>query len=168
MPEKPSSSSSNELAAPTPENPSSNSSGGLGARFTHFSKHAASATGSPWSFIIALAAIIIWGALGPQYHYSDTWQLVINTATTIVTFLMVFIIQNTQNRDTKAIHLKLDEIIRSHRQSKNAMIDIEKLSDEELERLAKQYEAIRAACDERQQSNSDPANSDPANSNPAG
>ncbi len=84
-----------------------------------------------------------------MFHYSDTWQLVINTATTIVTFLMVFLIQNTQNRDAKAIHLKLDEIIRSIRHAHNEMIDIEKLSDPELEELAKRYEAFREESERR-------------------
>ena len=84
-----------------------------------------------------------WGLLGPHYHYSNTWQLVINTGTTIITFLMVFLIQNTQNRDARALHLKLDELIRSLHAAHNDMINIEKLSDEELAKLAKKYEAIR-------------------------
>ena len=87
--------------------------------------------------------------LGPYFHYSDTWQLVVNTATTIITFLMVFLIQNTQNRDARAIHLKLDEIIRSIQPARNEMIDIEKLSDEELEALSKKFEVIRAECQAR-------------------
>lgn len=101
-------------------------------------------TGSRWSFLGAMLIIIVWAVLGPYFHYSDTWQLVVNTATTIVTFLMVFLIQNTQNRDARAIHLKLDEIIRSIQPAHNEMINIEKLSDEELEILAKRFEAIRA------------------------
>ena len=84
-----------------------------------------------------------WAITGPYFHYSDTWQLVVNTATTVVTFLIVFLIQNTQNRDAKAIHLKLDEIIRSIHRAHNEMIDIEKLSDEELEGLSGEYEQIR-------------------------
>jgi low affinity Fe/Cu permease len=108
--------------------------------------------GSSWMFLWAAAGIIIWGLIGPFFHFSDTWQLVINTATTIVTFLMVFLIQNTQNRDARAIHLKLDEIIRSISRARNEMIDIEKLTDEELEELAKQYERIREECDLRRQS----------------
>jgi len=90
--------------------------------------------------------IIGWASVGPHFRYSDTWQLVVNTTTTIVTFLMVFLIQNTQNRDAKAIHLKLDEIIRANRRADNEMIDVEKLSDEELEQLAGQFEQISAAC----------------------
>ncbi len=101
------------------------------------------ATGSAWTFLFAVTLVVVWAALGPHYHYSDTWQLVINTGTTIVTFLMVFLIQNTQNRDARALHLKLDELIRSVHAAHNEMINIEKLSDEELAVLAKKYEAIR-------------------------
>ncbi len=100
-------------------------------------------------FLLALGGIAVWALTGPMFHFSDTWQLIVNTATTIVTFLMVFLIQNTQNRDARAIHLKLDEIIRSIHQAHNEMIDIEKLSDEELEQLAKHYERIRNECDQR-------------------
>jgi low affinity Fe/Cu permease len=99
--------------------------------------------GSRWAFALAVFAIFLWAVTGPHFHYSDTWQLVVNTATTIVTFLMVFLIQNTQNRDAKAIHLKLDEIIRAIRPADNNMINIEKLSDEELQVLAAQFERIR-------------------------
>ncbi len=105
--------------------------------------------GTKWAFALALLAILGWALTGPTFHFSDTWQLVVNTATTIITFLMVFLIQNTQNRDAKAFHLKLDEIIRSIRGASNQMIDVEKLSDEELETLASKYEAIRRACDAR-------------------
>jgi low affinity Fe/Cu permease len=100
--------------------------------------------GSRWAFALAVMTIFLWGVSGPHFHYSDTWQLVVNTATTIVTFLMVFLIQNTQNRDAKAIHLKLDEIIRAIRPADNNMINIEKLSDDELQVLAAQFEKIRA------------------------
>jgi low affinity Fe/Cu permease len=105
--------------------------------------------GSKWAFAAALITILLWGVLGPHFRYSDTWQLVVNTATTIVTFLMVFLIQNTQNRDARALHLKLDEIIRAIRPANNQMIDIEKLSDEELEELAGQFEKIRMAYEQR-------------------
>jgi low affinity Fe/Cu permease len=91
---------------------------------------------------LAVMTIIVWAATGSHFRYSDTWQLVVNTATTMVTFLMVFLIQNTQNRDAKAIHLKLDEIIRAIRPANNNMINIEKLSDEELQLLATQFEKI--------------------------
>jgi low affinity Fe/Cu permease len=100
--------------------------------------------GSRWAFALAVFAILLWAGTGPHFRYSDTWQLVVNTATTIVTFLMVFLIQNTQNRDARAIHLKLDEIIRAIRPANNNMIDIEKLSDEELQVLAAQFEKIRS------------------------
>ena len=111
--------------------------------FGQFSNTCSSLVGSRWAFIAALAIIVVWGVSGPLYHYSDTWQLVINTGTTIITFIMVFLIQNTQNRDAKAINLKLNEIIRSIGKAQNDLIDVEKLSDEELDRLAAQYERIR-------------------------
>ena len=122
-----------------------------GARFAHLATRTATLVGSPWAFLLAVASLLFWGVLGPLYRYSDTWQLIINTVTTVVTFLIVFLIQNTQNRDAKAIHLKLDEIIRSIRHAHNEMIDIEKLSDEELEELAKRYEHIRQESEERRQ-----------------
>lgn len=129
----------------------------MGMRFARLASRAAALVGSPWAFLLAVASVLLWGVLGPFYHYSDTWQLVINTATTVVTFLIVFLIQNTQNRDAKAIHLKLDEIIRSIRRAHNEMIDIEKLSDEELEELAKQYERIRQESDQRRSRKKQPA-----------
>ena len=98
-------------------------------------------------FLGAIVSLVVWAATGPIFHYSDTWQLVINTGTSVLTFLVVFLIQNTQNRDAKAIHLKLDELIRSHSPAHNDMIDIENLSDEELEELEKRYAAI---CEENQ------------------
>ena len=105
--------------------------------------------GTPWAFIAALAVVLVWGALGPRHHYSDTWQLVINTGTTIITFLMVFLIQNTQNRDARAIHLKLDELIRSVQAAHNDMISVEKLTDKELEVLSERYDRIRAEFEAR-------------------
>jgi low affinity Fe/Cu permease len=94
-------------------------------------------------FSPALLIIVIWGLTGPAFHYSDTWQLIINTGTTIVTFLMVFLIQNTQNRDAKAAHLKLDEIIRALKGARNELIDLEKLADKDLTSLEKQFERVR-------------------------
>src|SRR5262249_7662822 len=96
----------------------------------------------PLMFILAVVVLVAWAISGPFFHFSDTWQLIINTGTTIITFLVVFLIQNTQNRDAKALHLKLDELIRSHSPAHNDMIDIEKLSDEELDELEKRYAAI--------------------------
>jgi low affinity Fe/Cu permease len=117
--------------------------------FSRFATRVSAIAGSAWIFILACLGIIIWLVTGPYFGYSDTWQLIINTATTVITFLMVFLIQNTQNRDTLAINLKLDEIIRSIRHAHNEMINIEKLSDEELADLAKHYERIREEHDHR-------------------
>jgi low affinity Fe/Cu permease len=100
-------------------------------------------------FLIAVCSVVVWGLTGPYFHFSDSWQLIINTSTAIITFLMVFLIQNTQNRDARALQLKLDEIIRSIKPAHNEMINIEKLSDEELEELAKHYQQIRLECDQR-------------------
>ena len=119
------------------------------AGFGKAASHASAVVGSVWAFVFAVTLVIVWGLLGPHYHYSDTWQLVINTGTTIITFMMVFLIQNTQNRDARALHLKLDELIRSVQAAHNDMINIEKLSDEELAGLAKKYEAIRQEYDSR-------------------
>jgi len=107
--------------------------------FRKISHQTSEIVGSPGSFISALLMIIIWAVAGPFFHFSDTWQLVINTTTTIMTFLMVFLIQNTQNRDAKALHLKLDELIRSIQGARNTMVDLEELSDAELEKLQKQF-----------------------------
>jgi len=119
------------------------------AGFGKLAARAAAVVGSAWAFVFAVALVVVWALLGPRYDYSDTWQLVINTGTTIVTFLMVFLIQNTQNRDARALHLKLDELIRSVHAAHNDMINIEKLSDEELAELAKKYEAIREEHESR-------------------
>jgi low affinity Fe/Cu permease len=116
-----------------------------------FGKFAASSSGwlgSKWAFGAAVLLIIVWAALGPFFHFSSEWQLVINTGTTIVTFLMVFLIQNTQNRDARAMNLKLDELIRAG-DARNQMIDIENLSDLELDELQATYVAVRAACEDR-------------------
>jgi len=118
-------------------------------RFQYLATRASQAVGSKWVFALAALVIVLWCASGPYFHYSDTWQLVVNTATTIITFLMVFLIQNTQNRDARAIHLKLDEIIRSIGHAHNEMIHIENFSDAELETLSKRFEAIRAESELR-------------------
>lgn len=104
-----------------------------------FSLKATKATGTSMSFILALLAIIVWGLTGPLFHYSDTWQLVINTSTTIVTFLMVFLIQRTQNKDAQALHLKLNEIVAALEGASNNLIDVEDLTEEELDTLHKHY-----------------------------
>ena len=95
--------------------------------------------GSAWAFVLALAIIVVWAITGPTFGFSDTWQLIINTGTTIVTFLMVFLIQNTQNRDAKAVHLKLDELIRALGPARNKLVDLEKLSDDDLKKLEKEF-----------------------------
>jgi low affinity Fe/Cu permease len=110
--------------------------------FSRFASRTARLVGHPYMFMLAVAVLLLWAVSGPFFHFSDTWQLIINTGTTIVTFLVVFLIQNTQNRDAKALHLKLDELIRSHVPARNDMIDIETLSDEELDELEKRYAAI--------------------------
>ncbi|ACB77453.1 low affinity iron permease family protein [Opitutus terrae] len=107
--------------------------------FTSFAKITARATGRPSAFVLAFAVILAWAVTGPLFHYSDTWQLVINTGTTIVTFLMVFLIQNTQNRDTQAIQVKLDELIRAMEGAHNALLNLEDLTDEELEQIRADY-----------------------------
>jgi len=119
--------------------------------FGRFAAFASGWLGSKWAFSWAVAVIVIWAASGFVFHYSDTWQLVINTGTTIVTFLMVFLIQNTQNRDARAINLKLNELIRALDKARDQMIDIENLSDLELDELQTRYEAIRTACVAREQ-----------------
>ena len=99
--------------------------------------------GSAWAFSGAVLVILVWIVTGPTFHFSDTWQLIINTATTVVTFLMVFLIQNTQNRDAKAVHLKLDELIRAVKGARNQLVDLENLSDEDLKKLEEQFQRLR-------------------------
>ena len=113
------------------------------AFFRKFSHATSLGAGTPAAFIEAMLTIILWGVTGPMFHYSDTWQLVINTSTTIITFLMVFLIQNTQNRDSKAIHLKLDEIIRSIKEASNDFIDLEDCTDMEIEFLQKEFVKLK-------------------------
>jgi low affinity Fe/Cu permease len=125
------------------------SRGGFGDAFHQFAAKSAYVVGTKWAFLIAVVLVMGWAVLGPRFGYSDTWQLVINTGTTILTFLIVFLIQNTQNRDARAIHLKLDEIIRSIDRAHNEMIDVEDLSDQELETLARRYGQIREEYEAR-------------------
>lgn len=110
--------------------------------FHKFSATTSALVGTPWAFILATATIVVWAITGPVFHFSDTWQLVINTGTTIVTFLMVFLIQNTQNRDATALHLKLDELIRAQKTARNSLVDLEELSDEELARLRDEFKRV--------------------------
>ena len=117
--------------------------------FVHFAQLVSHATGRPVAFLLAVATILIWGALGPVFGYSDTWQLVINTGTTIVTFLMVFVIQNTQNRDTAAMHIKIDELIRVTGKARNILLDLEELDDKTLEALRLDYEGLASKAKSR-------------------
>src|SRR6202008_2467737 len=108
-----------------------------------FSADAASVLGSPWLFVINVVLILIWLVSGPFFHFSDTWQLLVNTATTVITYLAVFLIQNTQNRDARAVHLKLDELISSIEGARNRLVDLEDLTDEELDLLQKQFKGLQ-------------------------
>ena len=124
------------------ENPPPSGTGSLLGRrdfFTRFAKWAARATGQPFSFMLAAGIILVWAVTGPLFHFSDTWQLVINTGTTIVTFLMVFLIQRAQNKESKAIQLKLNEIVAAIQGASNHLIDVENLSEQDIEMLHKHY-----------------------------
>jgi len=116
--------------------------------YSRFTKAAARFCGKPSVFVLAVLVIIVWIATGPLFHFSDTWQLVINTGTTIVTFLMVFIIQNTQNRDTEAMQVKLDELIRATKGAHNALLDLEELEEEKLDTFRRKYEALAKSARE--------------------
>jgi len=111
--------------------------------FRRFARSVSIAVGAPWAFAASFAIVIAWAASGPLFHYSDSWQLTINTGTTIVTFLMVFVIQHTQNRETQAIQLKLDELIRAVDAARTELVDLEDLSDAELNQLQRQFSALR-------------------------
>jgi low affinity Fe/Cu permease len=111
--------------------------------FRRFAHRVASLVGSSSAFLLALLVVAGWAITGPIFHFSDTWQLVINTGTTIVTFLMVFLIQNTQNRDARAIHLKLDELVKTQRRARNELLDLEDCSEEELDQLEEEFKRLR-------------------------
>jgi low affinity Fe/Cu permease len=115
--------------------------------FRVFARRSSIVLGSAWAFAGAVLVIAVWLLTGPTFHFSDTWQLIINTATTIITFLMVFLIQNTQNRDAKAVHLKLDEMIRALKGARNQLVDLEDLSDEELKKLEEQFRRLRTKAE---------------------
>jgi low affinity Fe/Cu permease len=123
--------------------------------FRRFAHRSSELVGSPWTFLVAVAIVIVWALTGPLFGFSDTWQLVINTGTTIVTFLMVFLIQNTQNRDAKAIHLKLDELIRAMEGARNGLVNLEALSDEELKKLQGEFERLSQRREQLEEAPSD-------------
>jgi low affinity Fe/Cu permease len=116
-------------------------------RFDQFSTAVTRATGSSYAFLTALAIIVVWAVTGPIFAFSDSWQLVINTGTTIITFLMVFVIQNTQNRDSQVVQLKLDELIRAVQDARNELVDMEDLSDDELRALQRQFALLRRSAE---------------------
>ena len=125
------------------------------SRFTRFAKWAARAAGRPATFIIAVLLIVVWAISGPIFGFGDTWQLVINTSTTIITFLMVFLIQNTQNRDTEALQIKLDELIRAVKGASNELLDMEELDEKRLDKIRRSYEQLagQARKDGKQREN---------------
>lgn len=136
--------------------------------FTRAAAWTIRATGGRWGFLVALGSVIVWMLTGPFFHYSETWQLVINTGTTIVTFLMVFLIQNAQNRESRAIHLKLDELILCVRSARNEMIDIENLTDEQLTKLSERYTHVARAYQDKLSECLECAPDDPDPRGPAG
>jgi low affinity Fe/Cu permease len=111
--------------------------------FRMFSQKISTLMGSPWSFFLATTMVIIWAFSGRYFNYSDTWELIINTATTIITFLMVFIIQNSQNRDMRSLHLKMDELIRATRKARNSMMEVEHMSENEINQLEKEFRELK-------------------------
>ena len=119
--------------------------------FRRFAAGAATVTGSPWAFLLAVLVILTWGVTGPLFNFSDGWQLTVNTGTTIVTFLMVFLIQNTQNRDTVAIQLKLDELLRGVVGARTSLVDLEDLSDEDLLLLRKEFARLQVSAAKSEQ-----------------
>jgi low affinity Fe/Cu permease len=136
----------------------------LGGRawYSRFAKWSARVTGRPGTFALALGLIIAWIITGPVFRFSDTWQLIINTATTILTFLMVFVIQNTQNRDTQAIQIKLDELIRATQGAHNALLDLEELEEQQLHRFRRRYEILaRDARDRLKEGRADTGTPEP-------
>jgi low affinity Fe/Cu permease len=114
----------------------------MSSAFHKFAQWVSKVAGSPWAFVLALGGVIFWAVMGPVCHFSDTWQLTINTGTTILTFLIVFLIQNTQNRDARAFHLKLDELIRSIEGARNRLVNLEDMTDEELDDLKKEFDCL--------------------------
>ncbi|WP_405124542.1 low affinity iron permease family protein [Pseudomonas alloputida] len=117
-------------------------------KFAQFCQWLANNSGRPRTFLIAVCLIILWAASGPWFHYNDTWQLIINTSTTIITFLMVFLIQNTQNRDNDIIHVKLDELIRATKSAERSVLDLEALDNRQIHELRKEYQAMGSECEQ--------------------
>ena len=111
--------------------------------FRHLAERTAHAVGSPWAFLIAMLTVAVWGVTGPYFQYSDTWQLFINTGTTIITFLMVFLIQNTQNRETRIVSLKLDELLRGVEGARTGLVELDHMSDEELENVQREFTRLK-------------------------
>ena len=120
-------------------------------KFALFCQWLAKHAGKPITFLIAVVLITLWAASGPWFHYNDTWQLIVNTSTTIITFLMVFLIQNTQNRDNDIIHVKLDELIRATKSAEQSVLDLESLDNREIHQLRKAYQAMGTDCEKPQQ-----------------
>ena len=118
-------------------------------QFRKFARNTANIVGSSWAFFLAVGVVIVWAATGPMFNYSDTWQLVINTGTTIVTFLMVFLIQSTQNRDASAIHLKLDELLRAVAKARTGLIRLEHMTEEEIKELENEFATLQAKYAQR-------------------
>ncbi len=129
--------------------------------FNHMAKVTSRACGHPVTFVIAVSLVVIWAVMGPVFHYSDTWQLVINTATTVLTFLVVFLIQNTQNRDSTAMQLKLDELIRSIQGAKDSLVDLEELSDAELSRYKARFSELAAKARKLEETDQAPREEEP-------
>ncbi len=136
-------------SSPAQNSPSAKS--GPNLWFTRFAGRAAQIAGTPWVFAIAVVSIVVWAATGPLLGFSEIWQLTVNTGTTIITFLMVFLIQNTQNRDAVAMQIKLDELIRTTRGAENSLLDLEELTEEELDKFRKTYEALAEQARQTQQ-----------------
>lgn len=115
----------------------------MNEHFRRYAEKISQAAGTPWAFTVAMMTIVVWAVLGPTFHYSDTWQLIINTGTTVITFLMVFLIQNTQNRESRLIRLKLDELIRGVGGARTAFVSLDNMSDAELDEIQKEFERLR-------------------------
>lgn len=134
-------------------------------KFAQFCQWLAKHAGRPSTFLIAVVLIAMWAASGPWFHYNDTWQLIVNTSTTIITFLMVFLIQNTQNRDNDIIHVKLDELIRATKSAKQSVLDLEALDNREIHKLRKEYQAMGSHCETSHQMPGDQQAEDTARDN---